>query len=378
MTRSAWTAAALAAVVLLASCGTQSTAAPVSHSGHEAKPVPTAAPLRTGERFSALTMAEPYTPSGPNGGTDDYRCFVVDPGLKEQAFLTGAQFQPQNKALVHHAIFFRLEPAQVAQAQKLDQGTPGAGWTCFGDSGVDNAAWVTHWAPGTNEVLLDPAYGYAMPPGSKLVMQVHYNTLGVEGAPGSDRSGIRLRLTGKTLRPLQTALLPGPVELPCTAEESGPLCEREAAVKDVVHRFGEESGGQIAQLTQGCGPVKPGPTQHCEVPVEETAVLHALAGHMHLLGRAIKVELNPGKPGARTLLDVPAYDFDDQALRPLPEPVTIKKGDRLRVTCTHDAGLRRQLPQLSKLPARYVVWGDGTSDEMCLGIMIASAPATSG
>jgi hypothetical protein len=44
----------------------------------------------------------------------------------------------------------------------------------------------------------------------------------------------------------------------------------------------------------------------------------------------------------------------------------------IRVTCTHDAGLRSKLPQLAPLPPRYVVWGDGTSDEMCLGLLIGT------
>ena len=52
----------------------------------------------------------------------------------------------------------------------------------------------------------------------------------------------------------------------------------------------------------------------------------------------------------------------------------VKAGDTIRVTCTHDAGLRRELPQLSKLPPRYVVWGDGTSDEMCLGLLTVTGP----
>jgi hypothetical protein len=30
------------------------------------------------------------------------------------------------------------------------------------------------------------------------------------------------------------------------------------------------------------------------------------------------------------------------------------------------------LPQLSGLPPRYVVWGDGSSDEMCLGLLTAT------
>ena len=84
------------------------------------------------------------------------------------------------------------------------------------------------------------------------------------------------------------------------------------------------------------------------------------------------MELNPGTPGAQSLLDVPSFDFDDQKLRPLPAPVELEPGDMLQVTCTHDASLRRQLPQLSKLPPRYVVWGDGTSSEMCLGLLTAT------
>ena len=93
---------------------------------------------------------------------------------------------------------------------------------------------------------------------------------------------------------------------------------------------------------------------------------------MHLLGRSIKIELNPGTAGARTLLDIPQYNFDDQAIHPLATPLAVKAGDTLRVTCTHDVGLRKLLPQLRKLPPRYVVWGDGTSDEMCLGLVIWS------
>ncbi|MDQ7910582.1 hypothetical protein RB614_39410 [Phytohabitans sp. ZYX-F-186] len=80
--------------------------------------------------------------------------------------------------------------------------------------------------------------------------------------------------------------------------------------------------------------------------MEGPATVYATAGHMHLLGRSIKIELNPGTAGAKVLLDVPAYNFDDQAIRPLDTPVQVERGDVVRVTCTHDAQLRRMLPQL--------------------------------
>lgn len=353
-----------------------------SHGSHGSHGAAAPAALRTGERFVNLSMPQPYTPAAPNGGTDEYRCFLIDPKLTSTAFLTGSQFLPQNEDIVHHAILFRISPDQAASARALDAKTPGEGWTCFGDDGVDgDSAWVGHWAPGATETLLADDVGYPMPPGSLIVLQVHYNLLATGGKPGgSDRSGARLRLTDRTtaMKPLDTALLPAPVELPCTSNESGPLCNRDAAVADVTRRFGAETGQVEAGLVAQCGagaPPTPGPTQHCDHKVPKAVTAYAVAGHMHLLGRSIRIELNPGTPGARTLLDVPRYDFDDQGVRPLSSPVAIKAGDTLRVTCTHDAGLRRLLPELSKLPPRYVVWGDGTSDEMCLGLLVVTPAA---
>lgn len=225
-------------------------------------------------------------------------------------------------------------------------------------------------------MLLGEGLGYELPPGSQLVMQVHYNLLAAKGkTAATDRSSIRLRVAeGSARTPLDTLQLPAPIELPCTAQESGPLCDRAAAIEDVTRRFGEEVGGMAKELAELCSDGKPvaGTTQQCSLPANFEATIYAVAGHMHLLGRSIKIEINPGTAGANTVLDIPVYNFDDQAIRPLATPVKVKKGDVLRVTCTHDAGLRKMLPQLQPLPPRYVVWGDGTSDEMCLGLLVGS------
>ncbi|GAA4439790.1 monooxygenase [Phytohabitans houttuyneae] len=379
------TAAVLALVGASAACGDdaaepsqQADPSSSTHASHGAFSPPANEPLRTGERFVTLTMPQPYTPLAPNGGTDEYRCFLVDPKLSAKAYLTGSQFLPQNTDIVHHAIFFQIAPEAIERARQTDERSPGEGWQCFGDAGIGDETWVAHWAPGANEVLLREGLGYEMPPGSQLVMQVHYNLLATEGKPGSaDRSSVRLRVADGSapMTPLGTFQAPAPIELPCTAQESGPLCDRKAAIKDVTHRFGEEVGSSADQLIQWCsnGKPAPGPTQHCDHKIEADLTIHATAGHMHLLGRSIKIELNPGAPGAKVLLDVPRYNFDDQAIRPLPAPIEIKKDDVVRVTCTHDAGLRAMLPQLKQLPPRYVVWGDGTADEMCLGLLIGTA-----
>ena len=392
--------AAAAALVLLAGCGgggdtaaqapprQAPSATPSGEAGHRATyTVPPAAPLRPGERFQTLTMARPYTPKPPTtGSTDDYRCFLVDPGFTSTTFLTGSQFLPQNADVVHHAIFFRVPAAQVAEAEALDAAAPGDGWTCFGGTGIGgtraqgqqlgDAPWVAAWAPGGRETVTSPGTGTRMEAGSQLVMQVHYNLLATGGqATSTDQSALRIRLApgDAKLQPLLTNLLVAPVELPCPAGETGRLCSRDMAVWDVMRRFGEDAGFTVAGLRLLCNdgkPVPPGPTQHCDRTIGQPMVVRAAAGHMHLLGRAIRIELNPGTANARTLLDVPAYNFDDQGARKLPAAVAVGPGDVLRVTCTWDATLRGKLPELKSLQPRYVVWGEGTSDEMCLGVLV--------
>jgi hypothetical protein len=386
---------ALAAAASLAACSAKPPApaaapTPDLHASHRTLSAAPPEPLREGERFIELSMERPYTPQPPNGGTDEYRCFLVDPKLVDAAFITGSQFLPQNVDIVHHAIFFHVQPDDVEQARKIDAEEDGDGWTCFGGTGIasrggfgqlnSGAAWIAAWAPGGHETLINAKVGHRMEAGSQLVMQVHYSTLALDGAkPAPDKSGIRLRLAdgSAALTPLQTTLLPAAVELPCAPNESGPLCDREKAVLDVRQRFGVQAGATVTGLNILCNagkPPTPGSVQECDHRVREDGLVYAVAGHMHLLGRSIKVELNPGTPNAKVLLDVPAYNFDNQGARPLPEPVKISKGANLRVTCTHDASLRSQLPDLKRLEPRYVVWGEGTSDEMCLGIVAWTKP----
>ena len=381
------TATAVLGAGLAACAQTTGTVREASHAGH----VPAAAdttpaePLRSGERFLRMALPRAYTPVPPNGGTDQYRCFLIDPRLKERAFVTGSQFLPQNARLVHHAILFRVQPDQVQEAKGLDAADDGDGWTCFGGTGLGGGnpgrqlrsglGWIAAWAPGAKEVVLGDNLGYELKAGSQIIMQVHYNLLATEGKAEPDRSGVRLRLTEptKAMRALQTSLVPAPVELPCPSGQRGKLCDREQSVLDVWHRFGQRAASLVAGLNILCNKgekPKAGATQHCDIPVTQAGTVYAVAGHMHLLGRKIKVELNPGTSRARTLLDVTNYNFDDQSARPLTRPVAVKPGDTYRVTCTHDASLRARLPELRQLPPRYVVWGDGSSDEMCLGIVV--------
>ena len=332
---------------------------------------------QAGETRLELAMPAAYRPSGANGATDDYRCFLLDPKLSSDAFVTSARIAPGASALVHHVILYRIGASAVAQANAVDGRTPGQGWTCFGGPGVgggtsgsprgllDDAGWIAAWAPGWGSDRLRAGTGVALPAGSRIVMQVHYNLL---NGRQPDRSSAVLTTVPATtgLTPVQTTLLPAPVELACRRGDSGRLCDRTAAVFDQVERFGTDSALVSSGLLLLCGrdaarPVASAVTS-CDRPISRPLTIQSVAGHMHLLGRSIRVDLNPGRPDARLLLEIPRWSFHWQASYLLEKPIGVGPGDTLRVTCRHDSGLRRGTP-------RYVLWGEGTTDEMCLGVV---------
>lgn len=338
-------------------------------------------PLRQGERFVDVEMPQAYAPEAPSTGTDDYRCFLLNPGIDKDAFVTGIDVVPGRAELVHHVILFRVSPDAVTSTQAHDESERGQGWTCFGGSGLDGAGasledapWIGAWAPGGGEGVMAPDVGIPLERGSRVVMQVHYNLL---AGSGDDLSSARLRLAPgtKDLAALETMLLPAPVELPCRREAADePLCERNSAVADVKKRFGAVTGATADFLKMMCLSSGPSPVQSCSRTITEEATIRAVAGHMHLLGKKITVEVNPGRPDARTVLDIPVWNFDDQSSQPVEKPVKIRPGDELKVTCEHDQALRDVLPAFEGAPERFVLWGEGTTDEMCLGVVLVTRP----
>jgi hypothetical protein len=333
----------------------------------------------------ALRLPTAYTPRAASGVTDDYRCFMLDPKLQEDAFATSIRIEPDADRVVHHVILFRAAADSVAEANALDRASPGPGWGCFGGTGIstpggaagaarglDNAPWIAAWAPGWGGDRLPDGVGVALPAGSRIVMQVHYNLLNGR-SPDRSRAVLTTVPASAGLKPLETTLLPAPVELPCAKGERGALCDRTTALFDLVRKYGQDAGLIPVGLLLYCGKdaAKPpaGPVTSCITRFDGPATIHSVAGHMHVLGRSIRVELNPGTPRARVLLDIPRWSFHWQAAYALAQPVRVQTQDVLRVTCRHDASLRAKQPQAAARTPRYILWGEGTTDEMCLGIV---------
>jgi hypothetical protein len=172
---------------------------------------------------------------------------------------------------------------------------------------------------------------------------------------------------------LTIELFAAPVELACPSGVTGPLCDRNASLRDLATRTDKTSFLEAQAIAAICGknPAKPIPSlsNSCDRIIRSDFKIIAAGPHMHLLGKKLKMTLNPGTEREKSILNVENYDFDDQSPIVLPEPINVASGDVIRIECVHDPSRRQVLPALKFLPPRYVTWGEGSSDEMCLGVL---------
>jgi mono/diheme cytochrome c family protein len=340
-----------------------------------------------------LTPAQPYLPKAAVGGLDDYHCFLLEPHLTQDAYVTSAVIEPQQATIVHHVILFEAAGENATEARRLNEASRGKGWTCFGGPGLsethptgDSASgdrlgappWISAWVPGHTTNDLPQGTGVLVHAGAAIVMQVHYNLI---HKPKLDRSRAVIRFAPAAvtkLTPLNTILIPAPVELPCPHGVRSTLCSRDVAVQQEIKKYGYNAALIPAGLLYICGkslanyPQSPASVKSlstsCDRRVTRPLRIYGVAGHMHIRGYDIKIELN-----GRTLLHIPRWNFHWQDAYYLEKPVNADVGDVIHVSCKFDnSAIKQPLVNGKLLKPRYVLWGEGTTDEMCLGLLQAA------
>jgi hypothetical protein len=323
-----------------------------------------------------LKMTHAYKPHEAPGTTDDYHCTLLNPHIKRNSYIISSQFIPGSDE-VHHAALYLVPPSLSAKAERDDQ--VGKGWTCFGEGSLPNAPLseiaqvplLSFWAPGHGADDLPKGTGVTLPAGSLVIMQVHYNLL-VGDKPVRSSLVLHTVPISTPLLPLHLDLMLAAPDIPCPAGVTGPLCNRAASLANLGQRFGqlavEETDG--IELLCGRNPSDPpaGDSTSCKSSISESGYIDRVFAHMHLLGVAFTMVLNPGTPDAKTVLNVPNYNFHDQKSYNLAKPIAVTAGEPVQVTCTYNPTLAQQLPILRKAPPHFVTWGDGSTDEMCIGI----------
>jgi len=126
------------------------------------------------------------------------RCFVVDPQLTGDQFLTGIRVTPDWPWSVKQVTLFSLDSTESeARAAALDDADPDPGYPCSAWSGVTDSRLLVGTGWGSLTLKLPEGTGILLPSGRKLVAQVHYNLLVGSGIEGRVELGLELASTAR-------------------------------------------------------------------------------------------------------------------------------------------------------------------------------------
>jgi mono/diheme cytochrome c family protein len=341
----------------------------------------TAVPVDPNKSVRAdLTVRMPVPYTGDQAIKDNYQCFIFEPAFTKKGFVVGTQFFPDDVGSVHHVIVQKVSAGERAKAEEFDAADPAVGWSCPVGMGGIGGDGIGGWVPGQRPRKYGEGLGIEFNPGDFIVAQMHYhhgdaNYAGVS-EKGTDQSSMSFEFApeGTTITPLIPRTLVGPVELPCPSGATGVLCDRGAAIADVSARFGPTGGIIPAVLAQACGTtpealgaLSDGNTAKttCDYNILEDGSVIDFMGHMHELGSSFRMTMNPGTDRETILLDIPKWDFGWQLNYQPITPVEVRKGDKVRIECAWDRST-----QPGREP-RYIVFAEGTQDEMCFATMLS-------
>ena len=274
-----------------------------------------------------LSMDEAYVPQVV---PDDYRCFILDWPETEGTYLTGYKVNPGNVEVVHHVISYVFGSEYRAAFDEMDEAEVGAGYTCYsGPGGVadEDAIWLGAWAPGDDDGNLPNGTGLYVESGSFVIMQVHYNTSGGGAEPAL--SSMDVMIEDEVERPAIIQPWTNPMWLYSDSMNI-------PAGETTTHSFTYTPGLNLN--------------------------IHTASLHMHKLGDSARLWVDRADGSETCLLSDSAWDFDWQRSYAFTDPIEFHDGDALSVECTW-----------TNTTDEDISWGEGTGDEMCLGVMLLTA-----
>ncbi len=270
-----------------------------------------------------LTMSQPFTPQLRGTDPNEIRCFVVDPHLTTDAFISSYEVLPGTASVVHHVIVYEPESDANAASAAAMEGTDGRiGYACNGGTVVP-AHPVALWAPGAHRTDYPANTGLSLPAGRRLILQIHYN---LANGIAADQTSVRFATVGSVTHPAQMLLL---------SQSSLTLPPHELSVLSTPR----------SRAVPGAG------------------TIWGVFPHMHTTGRHLSLTLQHA--GATScLVDVERWNFNWQQPYFYTTPISVAATDHISIQCEYDT-MSRDVT---------TTYGEGTESEMCLSFFYVTGP----
>lgn len=270
-----------------------------------------------------LSEREMWTPPS---NEDTFRCFVMPEQFSEDTLISAIDFLPTARRLVHHAVAY---VDTSGRSSEIDRNDPGPGYDYMKHGlGFDPYAIIGIWLPNADPLTMPEGVVAKIPKGSRIVLQVHYHPY--QGRTEADRLYAGLYFPKTTPRKLLRFL--------------------SFAQPDFV-------------LPPNARDIRVVGTHTLDEPIRVLTV----GGHMHSIGRKIRIDATRPDGGYECLMKIDDWDPAWQGMYTFRRPPLLPKGTVFGLEGVYDNTMEN--PRQPNIPPREVRWGEPATEEMLIAYL---------
>jgi hypothetical protein len=277
-----------------------------------------------------LEIDKPFTV--PAEGDDIYIHFVIPSDRTQDKYVSAVQILPQNRKVAHHGVIM-LDTR--GEAKKLAKKADGDRYINFGGPGFLPSGFLPGYAPGSiTRIDEDLPTSILLPKDADIVLQMHYHPIGHEV---DDKPQIGLYFS-----------------------DTPP--ERNVAMFLMANNDIDIPAGDSSFIRK----------DSFQLPVDFE--VRTIWGHMHLIGKTLKSWAITPDGQRKSLIDIPAWDFNWQDTYFFKQLFLLPKGSVVHTEWTWDNSDNN--PSNPHVPSQRIKWGEGSEDEMS-GLIVGGVTAKS-
>ena len=280
-----------------------------------------------GQPDKVLTLSHKFEVAAD--GPDEYRCFVLPLDTAQDVYLSGMEFRPGNRRVVHHALVYA---DTTGTARKLAADSPDGSYTCFGGPKFPPSGLLGGWAPGASPPPDSPSLSQLIRQGTDIVVQIHYHP---SGKPEEDQSSLGLKF-------------------------SGPPTKGRAGIVLSNRRIAIPAGDPHYVVKTG-------------VTLPRDVDVFGITPHAHYLGTDMQVNAVLPDGTIQHLIRIEDRDFNWQGQYRYKEPVHLPQGTRIELEYVYDNSANN--PHNPAHPPVPVTWGEETQNEMAVLFLSVALPS---